>query len=663
MRRPRPPALRILVALSLLLWLTLGGCGAECVPAPPGESGSTDAGEGHLEVGATDSGLPEGPKDRQLPGEPKTDSGPGEDGGLADGGGEKAADPGPTEGPADQPPEEEPPEAPTEPQPEPPPETGQPELPPECPPRKPFDYRCVMGKPATCPGGICLAGLCIGPKLDPKRWDSCGDGKCEKCETPVSCPADCGKAPQTTGKKEYDNKSTITVWVHGFAHKGAQRLKTMKYGEARSCSGILDAIGRYGTKRPCGNTAAGEKAPNHMVGVEYYGARPAAWMGLTDRAGVEKYPYDGGPQGLQRYAEVVARFIRHRLKISGATHVNLACHSMGCLILRHVIENDLQGLASSNRLVRWFSSAGVIAGARLARLFDNPSAQQVAGLIGLSVDDFIFMNPDYVRDHTAAWDHKLYAANNPLFGGMLIHHAAATDPRIKEALNIKLLDLNNPGNEPNDGIMFTEDEFLHSTGPKASFKAKSGEVLQPSRSFHHIDHMNLPKTEAAGVLATAGLFHRRKVIVRMTELELIKDREKHSILDKENGLPPAEVAVEVQVRYDPYVKKTFGKDVLIHNHTLAQRTPSVWQQKQGQTLTTKRLLFSGPILDGMKELRLSLKVLEVDWYPRGKVAEWAFDAHQSLIDYTGQVALKNGSFEIKSQYARARIEVRVVTLY
>lgn len=531
-----------------------------------------------------------------------------------------------------------------------------------CPKKSTFGYTCKASDPSTCPGGICLLGFCIGPKLDPKRWDSCGDGVCGKCETAQGCPADCGKPPTFTGSKKYDGAKTITVWVHGFSNKGAKRLQSMEYGAENSCGGFLGALGKFGVKRPCGNTATGRKASNHIVGVEYYGGKPASWLTAQQIKAIDAYPYNGA-KGLMRYAIIVAKFIRWRMKLSGATHVNLACHSMGCLISRHLIEHDLEKLASENVIVRWTSSAGVIAGARLARLYDNPNVQQTAKLLQFELNDFVIMNPDAVKDGTAIWDHKLYEMNNPLFQGILIHHQGATDPKIKEALNIQLLDLNNPTQEPNDGIMYTLDQYFHKSHPKASFVTPSKATLSPSRSLVFVDHMTLPKTDAFHAVGTAALFHKRKVYLRLKSLTLLKDRENKKLLDGENGKSPAEIGVEVEVRYNPYLQKLVSKDILVHQDTIKDRTTTIWTQKEGQTLTLNRLLFAAPVFDAMKKIQVRLRFLEIDWYPRFKVSEWALDIHEMLFEFNQGVDLKNGTIPFSNQYVKGVLEVKVETLY
>ena len=523
-----------------------------------------------------------------------------------------------------------------------------------------FDYACDAAKPSTCPGGICAFNFCIGPKLDADRWKDCGDGVCGPCETAAGCPADCGTAPTLSGAKVYDGAKTITVWVHGFTNKKPDEVKKMTYGAVKGCGDLLENLALFGVKRPCGSGADVEKSPQHMVAVEYYGGVAPAWMTPQDIADVEAYPYDQGAKGLERYARIVAKFARWRMQISGATHVQFACHSMGCLITRHLVERDLEQLASKQQIVRWASNTGVIAGARLARLYDNPAIQQGATAIGLELSDFVLMNPDHVMDVTAAWDHKLYEANNPLFQGIWMHHSVATNPKIQQALGIQLLDLNNPGDEPNDGIMYALDQYFWSQKASGVSKTSKGVALPSTRSYAYFDHMANPESLAAAVVSAAALFHGRKVRVVLEELELYDDLEADGPFDLKNqGPPPAEVAFEVAVRYDPWLKATYGKDVLVSEQRVAHRSAEVLVAEQGKVLKPEWVLYAGPVFDAQPSISLDLLLLEADWYPRFGVAEWPLDIHELLLAVKEVVPLKDHTFEAKNKLARAVIRVEI----
>ncbi len=536
----------------------------------------------------------------------------------------------------------------------------------ECVDPASIDYTCTMGVEETCPGGWCLLGICIGPVVNQDRWATCGDGLCDPCETPDGCPADCASHPAFSGEKDYSNETTITVWLHGFSNKGNADLEQTVYGATRSCSGILDMMRQNGIDRPCGDTPAGASSPQGFFKIEYYGAIPDPIYTNDEIEEIEQYPYDG-PETLHRYGLIVAKYLRHKLEETGATHINLTCHSMGCYVTRYVIENNLENLAAENRFVRWFTSAGVIAGARLARLYGNPVVQGIGGLlgvVGLQLADFIIMHPDIAMDEVAAWDHKLYEANSPYFGGMLIHHGCATDPRIEEALGIQLLDIDNPTHEPNDGIMYTFDEFFHDQPEALAFKTPSGQTVRPTHTTFYIDHMNYPDTEGAGLLATAGLFHDRKVRITLDEVHLFSDRENHSLGDGENGVAPAEISFESSVRFNPYIQETFGKNVVVHESKVEHRAPDLYIHPDGVEVQAPGLvIFEGPVFDAMTQLTLSMKLLEVDFYERYNVNEWRFDPHEELVSFSGQVPLTDHTFEANSPYAKIVLRVEMFELF
>ena len=551
------------------------------------------------------------------------------------------------------------PEADPDPEPEPEPET---EAEPECITAEPFDYTCDMQVPETCPGGMCVAGFCVGPVLNPDRYVDCGNGTCDPCENADVCPADCGESPVMTGTKDYDNDTTITVWVHGFYNKSASEIESMVYGESRGCSGILEEFSTYGINRPCGDTPEGEQLPNHLDKIEYYGAVPAPWFTQNDIDEIEQYSWEG-IESLDRYSLILAKFIRHKLTVSGATHVNLTCHSMGCLVTRNMIEHDLEGLASENRFVRWTTSAGVIAGARLARLYDNPTVRDTAALFGLALADFVIMNPDYVMDHVAAWDHNLYQGNNPLFADMILHHTASCDTHIAEALNIELLELNNPTKEPNDGIMYTFDTYFHYQKPEVALHTPDMREVQPTHSFLYVDHMTNPDTDGVALLMTANTFHRRKVRIRLQEIRLWDDRENHAAFDGEHGTAPAEVVVTSKVRFNPYVLETFGKDVLVHDDQIDYRTPYMLVQDMSQVLQPNLPVFEGPVLDEMTQIQVDMKVMEVDQYDRFGLAEWLINPNVELVGFNGLIDLSDQTFEVSSDFATITISVEVLNMY
>jgi len=534
--------------------------------------------------------------------------------------------------------------------------------PPDCPDLPDFDYSCTGSDPGTCPEGLCLFGQCLAPVVNPDRWASCGDGTCDPCEVPELCPVDCLPAPTLRRPRRYDSDTTITIEVHGFNPVGGGEWTETVYGELDGTGDMGRWIRTFAPHIPDGRVEP--DAPNQMIGVEYYGAIAADWVPRDVRMEIERYDWrtDGA---LHRYALVVAAFIPHIMAETGATDVNLFCHSMGCHVTRYLIENDLGGIASSGVIARWSTTTGVIAGARLARLFDNPTVQTAAELLRMNTADFIHMNPDYVTDHVAWWDHDPHAANNPLFEGMLIHHLLATDPTLAETFDlVPLLDLDNPDDEPNDGLVYTWDEAFTTQDEAIQHVTVEGERIAPTASYQNVDHFEVKETIATGILHAAALYHRRKVTISLVALSLSDDLEQNSIVDVSNqGTPPADISFATTVSYDPYITETFAQPGFVHTQSPEDRSTPLIEMLEGHSTSLDLTVFEGPVFDDQTSLTLDFELLEMDWYPRFGVTEWAFDPHERLLRFTGEVPLVNDTLVVQSGEARAELRVRVHTLY
>lgn len=533
---------------------------------------------------------------------------------------------------------------------------------PPCPSAEPFDYACDLAVPESCPGGICLFGLCLGPVLDADRWAGCGDGACDRCEDAARCPVDCGEPPVFIGQKVYDPAVTMTVHVHGFSVVGEADFEAQVYGRTKGPGDIGGGVLAFAPGIPDGEVEP--EAPNQLISVGYYGAVPADWLTPEQIAEVEALDHRT-TDALRRYALIVGHFIRHRMALSGARHVNLLCHSMGCHVSRYLIEHDINRLASENVIVRWSTVAGVVAGARLAKLFDNPQVRQWAEALNLNTSDFVHMHPDHVMDVSARWDHRPHEANNPLFRGIAIHHLGATDPRVAATANlVRLLDLRNPADEPNDGIVHTADEHFHDQAEAVRFPTTDGRTLRPTLTTLHFDHELVKEDPGTGIIHAAALFHRRKVLISLREVELFNDLERDDGLDFENeGPPPAELAAEVAVRFDPYVRDTYGVEANVHHQLIEHRAPEVVRLAQGEVVDVNLPLFAGPVFDDMQALFLDLELLEVDNYNRFGVQESLFDPHERLALFRDQVALADQEILIENEMLRAVVQVEVFTLY
>ena len=524
----------------------------------------------------------------------------------------------------------------------------------DCTGPQPFSYQCELTEPDTCPGGICAYKLCLGPKLDPLRWAACGDQACSACENAFDCPVDCAQ-PTLPQAPDLDAPNTLTVWVHGFGFKAFDALDGMVYGSERGCEQFLAVLGDYGVDRPCADTPEGALAPDQLTAPEYYGGVPADWLTPADVAELDALPYDG-PDALERYARIVAKFLRWKLASTGATAVNLACHSMGCLVSRVLLERDLEGLVSSGLIARWFTFSGALAGARFARLYDNPTVQQYADLVHMSQADYVILNPDFVVDRGAWWDHRPFEGNSPNYHRIFVQHLAGTSPHMSNLLGLSLADLVNPGVLPDDGVLFSDDMYFHAQSAAGAFRTKDGQAVPSSVAFVNYEHEYMTYADTTGMLGAAAFFHHRKVLITLRDVEVIDD------LEGFPDLAPAEVALESEVRY-PYVLATYGKDVRAGETRVDQRSAPLWQQEQGTVKMAGQTVFGGPVFDGMQTVQLDLRLVEVDSYATYGVLEIPFKDPETMAEFHDEVPLTDHEFTFEGPALRATVRVKVVTLY
>ncbi len=479
-----------------------------------------------------------------------------------------------------------------------------------------------------------------------RRW-------CQRAAGPAAALllAACGgpaEAPigQARGALTPNPDKTATIHVHGWNLPGA--TKTGDVGDDRGGGSTVDGIRRF-SSLPAGT--ASPTAPNQVVATEYYGAAFPSYYSAADQAEV------AAQKGIPRYALIVAKYARQVIARSGAEAVNLTCHSMGCEISRYLIENDVEHLASSGKLRRWVSFAGVVNGATLADIDGGKQLDKIAKLIGLDLVDVEHMNRKWVTQYVASYDHLRVEGNNPLWGNLLVHHIEATDPHIDSALGIPLMDVFGYGKVPNDGIVLDEEMYLHSQADAAKWTTPSGTLLPVGQSHHLANHFTITEQPGAQAIAAAALTGSRRARVTLSNVTLIKDHES-GIFDA----APAEVVVESRIRY-PYVKAIDPSDPLLDEVSMERRNAPMFRLAKGASATPNLLLFDGPVFDAQTSVALSIKLLETDYYPAAGVNENLFSPSAALGELNQEVPLVSGDYNVTTADAKFTVHVAVESLY
>lgn len=465
------------------------------------------------------------------------------------------------------------------------------------------------------------------------------------CSGWIAC-GDPALLDQTPASLTIDPTKTVTIQVHGWNGTGA--TKTGTFGDDRGGGDIVDGVRRF-TALPHGQTFP--MAANQIVATEYYGTVPPPYYTAADRAEV------AAKKGIPRYAAIVGKYARHVLSRSGADAVNLTCHSMGCLISRYLIEHDVEHLVSDGKLRRWVSFAGVVDGAKLADLDAGKWVDDWAKLLGVDLIDVEHMSRTWVESNVAIFDHKRTEGNNPNFGGLLVHHILATNPRLDKAWGVPLLDLLGHGAAPNDGIVLSEEMHLHAQQPAARFLAPSGASLPVSRSYHAANHFSITDQVSSHALASAALVGSRRVRVSLSSVTLVHDKE-HVFFD----VPPAEIAVESQVRY-PYVTRVDPSNPLLSEVSMERRVAPMFRMNQGETKSPALLVYDGPVFDGQSTVAVQIKLSETDFYPAAGVNENLLSKNELLGTFDQEVPLSAGDYTVTTPDVRFTVRVEVERLY
>lgn len=457
---------------------------------------------------------------------------------------------------------------------------------------------------------------------------------------------DVGPTGSLTGALTHDPTKTVTIQVHGWNLSGS--TKDSNFGDDRGGGDIVDGIRRFGGMP---HSSTDPNAPNQITATEYYGNKYPAYYTDADKTEVDAL------KGIPRYALIVAKYAKMVMARSGADGINLTCHSMGCEISRYLIENDVGKLASDGKIKRWVSFAGVVNGAKLADIDSGKWLTNLAKLIGLDLIDVEHMNRTWVEQYVSVYDHKRVEGNNPLFGGIIVHHICATNPKIDTALGIPLMDLLGSGNVANDGIVLTEDMYLQAQQSAARFPVPSGNRLAASKSNHFAQHFDISEKVGAQAIAAANIVGGRRVKVTLSSMTLLNDKE--SIFwDK----PPAEVVVESSIRY-PYVSAIDTSNPLIDETSMERRNSPVFSMNKGETKSPGTVIFEGPVFDAQTSITVNVNLKETDFYPAGNVNENWLSAPQALGSFSQTLPLSNGDYTVTTPDARFTVSVAVEALY
>jgi len=397
-----------------------------------------------------------------------------------------------------------------------------------------------------------------------------------------------------------DPARTATVYIDGFNPEGAALTGT--FGADRRLPLVDSVAALIGS--PVADGAA--SLPSNVVGsTAYYGDAPPPYYTVSDRAQLDLITAQWGG-GVPRYATIVGKYVRNLLARSGASHVNLVSASFGSLIVRWLIEKDVEGLASQGKIARWLSLEGVLAGNWAASRDDLVDYLDFLHLVPI---DVAHMNYSWVG---AQLHSPRTEADHPLYAGILMGDFVSTDDGYDNGALSALMTSYGEW-QVNDGLQAAADARFQSVTARSRLMG-----LPPTLSWFHDDHFRLKDDRAAWAQAATFITARRRVTVTLTSAKVTSLHEAQSWYW---DWRPAEVVFESRI-YSPAMEARWAiRDPVCTIEKGGGEAPLRRYNADGETQTFNHVIFDDMVLGNESTLRLVLHAYELDYDARYGVFE------------------------------------------
>ena len=445
-------------------------------------------------------------------------------------------------------------------------------------------------------------------------------------------------APAASAQVHGDPANTVTIFVGGFNPDGAST--TGPYGVDYQDS-LMDAMADLMGATSMADSGW-ETATDLITIAEYYGDIAPAYFTAQDHADQDALMAQFGG-GVPIYAFRQARFVQHVLDRTGAEHVNLLGASFGGLISRYMVCNDIGGLVSSGRIIRWETYEGANSGTWLA---NNGFAQWLFDTFGTETIDTDHMKYDWVETYMEAPHNSMQKA---IYGDLLVGHTSSVNDGANSAALTTMLMLNGDW-EPNDGVLTESDGVFASASAAAKWRDR-----MPTRTWQPVDHYGLADYHGLRPVMVAQLTGTRRFTVKVVGINL------HHF-DESGGLfgpkMPAEVALDLRV-WSPEAESRWGiTDALSDRSTNNYASPLFDVNGKNKWIDLDITMFDEMLLDGEASLDIEIGANEFDFEEHYDVWE-LFGSNDHLGSVSGNLPVMNGLVTVPGPDFDLRLEMRI----
>jgi len=422
---------------------------------------------------------------------------------------------------------------------------------------------------------------------------------------------------------------TVTIYVHGF-EKGGFEL-SQGYGDDYA-NNFTDKLAQF-TPYPKLADYDKNNFTNVLTSIEYYGDEAPSYYDesdINDMTAITEQ-YEGG---IPRYALIVAKYAKHILKETGAKRVNLVSVSMGSLIVRWLIEKNVENLASEKKIEKWMTAEGLIRG--------NYGYTKIASVPIIPVHSFVDSSAETTH-MTYSWIEENLIADrdtmkSPYYADILVGQISMTDSE-KEQAGLKYI-LIEEGFQANDGYQLVKDTY---------FGEIETSIQSPSHTLVHIDHVSIDESDVT--FRSIANFLEAKKRVRITLLDV-------NASDIHESITTLNTSTETV--FQSTISSSQG---LLCERVYAGATLNVYSYtKNNENLTINQILFDDFVQDTETTLLVKIKGYELDRSSKYSIAEVSIGTRESMGESTDSILIENGIYEVSAEDWIGRIKVEVLEM-
>ncbi len=444
-------------------------------------------------------------------------------------------------------------------------------------------------------------------------------------------------ATENSTAKKIKTVKNLTLFVHGFDKAGYKASGV--FGDYYSDE-ALEKFQELAQNYP----ATDEVRVLHIAkATTYYGDTPPAYYSEQDIEDINAVTTQWGG-GIPRYAMIIAKYAAHLMQQEQVERINIVSASMGSLVTRWMIEKDVEGLASTKKIAKWYSLEGVITGNYAADR--KKYIDRIYGGGALDSIDITHMTTDWIETNL---QNPISQASSPYYKDILLGQQASTDDGLNHGLLTKLLFLNGQFSA-NDGTQRVMDCRFDETLPEAQFND-----LPPTFTLIHKDHLSLKDHQGAWANVMAFLNARKRVKITLLDAKVEDIQENISWYNRK-----AEIIFASKV-YSPLLENNWGIDEAIAENTRSGATLSVHNYyEDGEENRLDQFILDQFVPADESELRIDFKVEEIDAALKYGVHE-RFKQHYDWVDETQvTVPLKNGIYPFYGDNWSFHLSVEVI---